>query len=141
MGGNIFKKISSSANNIFKKAEHGATSLFKKTADTVHSVSGSVQNIAKKVGNGLEKASGIVGTISKYATPALQGIAVGLGQPELVQPIGQLGGKIKKGLKDASNVANQVSTISGKINNFTGASVNRNVKNGLADIHASLTAQ
>jgi len=88
MGGNIFKKISRGANNFFKKVDNGASNFFKKLPSNVESIAGKVKNglnqgldavgdVARKVGNSLEKAAPMIAMgasmIAPQFAPAIMG--------------------------------------------------------------------
>lgn len=119
---NIFKKLSSGANNIFKKLDSGASNFFKKLPDQaaniagqigggLNSVGGAIAGTAKKAGNFLEKNSGIL-------ADAGAGVAMALGQPELVPEIlaagnsgAMLGQRLRQGGTQAQTAINNLGQI------------------------------
>jgi hypothetical protein len=82
---NFFKSLGRGASNFFKGAGRTISNTFKAAPSAIKRVAG-------KVGDGFLKNRGLIGNILEKAAPVLgaigSGVALGLGQPELIPLIG-----------------------------------------------------
>jgi hypothetical protein len=139
----FFRKLRHGANRLFHKLDHGASTFFTKTVPHLGHVVGNgiqdagnqVAGVGKKVGNFLEKNSGII-------SDAVAGVSMALGQPELAAlaltggNIGQnVGQKLNQGssrLKSISNIANnsiKSNLTSNNMNNLVSSAKNQAQQN------------
>ena len=126
--GRFFSKIKHGADNVFHKINKGGDTFFNKTVPGVTNKVGGVldyvgnksSEIGRKLGNTLEKNAGILSGIGS-------GLAVALGQPELVPLIAgaglsaqQLGSNIKSGSAQIKNYTDNAKAVLGsKSNQFS----------------------
>lgn len=107
----MFKKLDSGASNFFKKLPDQAANVAGQIGGGLNSVGGAIAGTAKKAGNFLEKNSGIL-------ADAGAGVAMALGQPELVPGIlaagnsgAMLGQRLRQGGSQAQTSLNNLASI------------------------------
>jgi hypothetical protein len=139
---NIFRKISRGAGNIFKKVDSGATKFFNKLPSQVNSVVSAtnkglnqgldaVGDVARKVGNSLEKvgpalALGASIIAPEFAIPIAAGITTATALNKQVQSGARAGQAMSNQL--AQQVQNKASNVIGQ--------AQRGVQTGISNLQS-----
>ncbi len=122
---NIFKKISRGANNFFKKVDHGASNFFKKIPGQIEKGANVVKdglnkglheagNIARKVGNTLEKAAPMIGMAASTLVPGMApAIMAGMTTATALSKQIKDGAKVGQGM--TNQLAQQVTNKSNQV--------------------------
>lgn len=116
MGGNFFKKLGRGANNVFKKIDHGASNFFKK-------LPGQVNSVVDKASKGLNQGFDAVGDVARKVGNTLEKVApmVAMGASALVPGMAPA---IMAGMTTATNLSRQIKD---------GARVGQSTTNHLAE--------